>query len=115
MDWDILKEEIYYSDGSCRDIYVNDTTPDDWKKWTRFVNENYKVEFYNGQTQQTENKIDFNLILDFWEHKTEFVNCSTINLENIKVNCHFFNTHEIENDIDPGMVETINDHDKIIK
>ena len=115
MDWDKLKEKIYYSDGSWRDIYVHDTTLDDWKKWTIFVNENYKIEFYNGQTQQTEIKIDFNLILNFWEYKTESVNSSTIYLNDIKVNCHFFNTHQIENDIDPNSVRTINDHNKVIQ
>jgi hypothetical protein len=115
MDWHILKENIYYSDGSWRDIYIHDTTLRDWEKWVTFVNQNYKIEFYNGQTQQTETKIDYSLIFDFWEHKTEFLNSSIINIDNIKVNCHFFNVHEIENDIDPSVIETINDHDKMIK
>ncbi|MEI9943768.1 MAG: hypothetical protein WDN26_06050 [Chitinophagaceae bacterium] len=113
-DWYKIKEAIYYSDGSWRDIYVLDTTQDDWSKWVDLLNQKYSIEFYNGQTQQTEPSINKQVVFGHWERKTDFLNGATIKLENIAVKCHFFTTQEIENDIDPREIETIEDHYRIV-
>jgi hypothetical protein len=41
--WEKIKENIYFLDGSLRDIYKNETTENDWKKWIDYVNKNYKI------------------------------------------------------------------------
>jgi len=33
MAWENIKQNIYYSDGSLRDIYILNSTRADWKKW----------------------------------------------------------------------------------
>ncbi len=43
MDFQKLKDKIYYSDGSLRDIYVHNTTKEDWQIWADFVNKNYNL------------------------------------------------------------------------
>jgi hypothetical protein len=114
MDWTTLKDTIYGFDGSWLDIYVLDTTQKDWKKWVDIVNEQYSVSFYNGQTEKTETKIDFQAVLNKWSGKTDLINGATIKLDGVDINCHFFSDQEIENDIDPRQVKTIDDHNKLM-
>ena len=113
-DWHILKEDIYYRDGSWRDIYVPAATQDDWSKWIDLVNQKYPVEFYNGQTQLTEVFINKSVVFHYWNRKTDFLNGATIKLGSIAVKCHFFTTQQIENDIDPGEIKTIEDHFRVV-
>jgi len=115
MDIVYLQKEIYLEDaGTHRDIYVLNTTKDDWKKWVDIVNERYGVEFFNGQTQTTENKINFQAILDFWMGKTDLINGAKIKLNGIDIHCHFFSDQEIENDVDPSQIKTIDDHNELM-
>lgn len=44
MNWKYLKDKIYFSDGSLRDIFISDTTCSDWEKWVQYVNKNHHVE-----------------------------------------------------------------------
>lgn len=72
MNWDALRREVYYIDGSFRDIYVFETSRRDWEKWVDFVNDNYSVTFYNGLTDKEEQQINKEVVFDFWNGKTEF-------------------------------------------
>ena len=92
MDFQELKDKIYYSDGSLRDIYVLQTNMEDNKKWVDFVNEHYIVKWFNGLTQTDETKIDFK----------------------IQINNHFFIDTEIENDISPKEINSLQDHERVI-
>jgi hypothetical protein len=38
-----LRTGVYEIDGTWRDIYVLDTTQDDWRSWMTFVNQHYRV------------------------------------------------------------------------
>lgn len=113
-DWHKIKEEIYYSDGSWRDIYVFGTTKDDWGRWIDLINQKYTVEFYNGQTQKTEAAINKEVVFDYWDRKTDLLNGAAVTVGNISVKCHFFTPTEIENDIDPKEIATLADHNQII-
>jgi hypothetical protein len=115
VNWQRLHDEIYYCDGSWRDIYVNETTEDDWRKWINFVNDNYPVEFYNGLREITANQIDFNAVLDYWRGKTNHGNHATIIVNSIKLNCHFFQITNIENDLDPKEIVYVTDHEIVLK
>ena len=66
MNWTELKEKIYYWDGSWRDLYILQTNLADNLKWTNYVNENYRIDWFNGLTQTNEKKIDFEVIKEFW-------------------------------------------------
>jgi hypothetical protein len=53
-------------------------------------------------------------VIEYWERKTDFPNGTTIKLGSILVKCHFFVIQEIENDIDPKEIETIEDHYNLV-
>ncbi len=115
MNWTELKEKIYYWDGSWRDIYLLETSLDDNLKWINFVNENYRIEWFNGLTQKDENKIDFEVVKQFWNGNHDFCSTAKVFIENIQINNHFFIDKEIENDIDPREINSIEDHERILK
>ena len=115
MNWTELKEKIYYWDGSWRDIYVLEASLDDNLSWTNYINGNYRIEWFNGSTQKDEDKTDFEVIRQFWNGNHDL--CSTVKvfIEHIQINNHFFVPNEIENDIDPREINSIEDHEKIVK
>jgi len=115
MNWTDLKDTIYIWDGSWRDVYVLNATKDDWKKWINYVNQNYKIDWFNGKTEQDENKIDFAVIEEFWSGNENLTSTAIIHIAGIQINAHFFSEHEIENDIDPREFNSIEDHEKLIK
>lgn len=114
MDWNTLKANVYCEDGSLRDIYVLHTSAEDWRKWTELINGKYKVSFYNGQTGQTTDKIDFEAVNAYWTQKTEFTNGATITTGNLTVNCHFFGADEIENDVCPREIQSPDSHHQLM-
>jgi hypothetical protein len=117
MNWKYLKEEIYFCDGSLRDIYVLNTSREDWQKWIDFVNGNYGIEFHycdHKGNRLTSEKIISKYVFNSWDRINDFTNDVTIKIGDIIVKCHFFCEEEIENDIDPNEVKTIEDHYLVI-
>lgn len=113
MNWAALKNKIYFEDGSLRDIYVYQTTIEDWRKWVALVNERYTVEFYDAKTDVTKYQIDFNTIEQFWSEDREVIT-ATIKLGVVQIKCYFFTDSEIENDIDPREVKSLHDHNNLV-
>jgi hypothetical protein len=63
IDWDSLKDKVYYKDGSLRDIIVENIELSDWNKIVRYINNNYFVSFGKfSDSRNTYNSIDLNLI-----------------------------------------------------
>lgn len=114
LSWSFIKENIYYQDGSLRDIYVFNTNKGDWSKWIDLVNQKYRVEFYNGQTQQKSDSISKKEVFDYLDKKTDLINAATIWLGNIAVQCYFFSVDEIENDISPKEINSPDAHQEVI-
>jgi hypothetical protein len=114
MHWTELKKRIYFEDGSLRDIYVLDTTIDDWGKWIDMVNKKYSIEFWDAKTDLRSDKIDFTTVKEYWDSngQREIVT-ATINLGLITVKCYFFDDSEIENDIDPRELKSEDEHIKL--
>jgi len=115
MDWEKLKDEIYNCDGSWRDIYVKETTSEDWNSWVTMVNERYRINWHNGKTNKDESKIDFKIIQEYWEGNHDLCSTANIFINDIQINAHFFSDSEIENDIDPREFKTIEDHNRLIE
>ena len=115
-NWIFIREGLYYEDGSLRDIYILNTSKEDWKIWSNLVNEKFKVEFFNGRTQRSENSIEIEEVFRFWDFPDEFAttNSATINLGKVIIKCYFFIESEIENDIDPREVKEDADHQAIM-
>lgn len=116
MNWNLLKDKIYLWDGGWLDIYVHSTSANDWKIWTNYVNQNFKIDWYNGKAKRNESKIDFSVIQEYWSGNHDLCSSAKIFIDdNIQVNAHFFDDSEIENDIDPREFKSIDDHNKLIQ
>jgi hypothetical protein len=100
-NWDKIKRNIYFIDGSLRDIYINNITENDWEKWVNYVNENYTIN-WNGK-----NKIDYKTVKNNWSNNIQS-ETANIFIEKIQINNHFFT--EFENDIDPKEISGEYDH-----
>lgn len=109
-----FKKYIYFIDGALRDIYIFDTTREDWKKWIFYVNENYKVEWENPETGKSENKIDFSVIEKYWDGICEECSPVKVFIDTFEVRGYFFETN-IENDISPREIISLDEHKKLIK
>ncbi|MGN7783523.1 hypothetical protein ACTJIJ_03315 [Niabella sp. 22666] len=115
MNWTELKDKVYYCDGSLRDIYVLKTNIEDNKKWVDFVNEHYVIEWFNGLTQTNERQIDFEVVEGYLNGDHDLCSSASILLGKIRINNHFYGDAEIENDIDPREINSMEDHESIIK
>ena len=114
MNWQQLQDEIYYLDGSLRDIYVDGTTRHDWIVWADFVNQNYKTSFYSHETDIKQDKINIHKAFEFWDRISEIGATATVFIDRIEINIHFFCEEEIENDITPTEICSIDDHLKLV-
>ena len=114
LDWQYLKEKVYFLDGSLRDIYVHNTTKEDWQKWADFVNTRYKTSFYIYETKVKEDKVDLSKVFEYWNGIHKCGSTATVCIDNIQVNAHFFTEDEIENDIAPSEINSIEDHFKLM-
>ncbi|MCC9073841.1 hypothetical protein LNQ49_19850 [Flavobacterium sp. F-65] len=115
MNWAELKKNIYYVDGSLRDIYIKNTDIVDNEKWCEFVNNNYVINWFNGIREINEDKIDFESVKGYLNNNHNLCSSASVYIEKIRINNHFFIDEEIENDISPNEINTIQDHEKIIK
>ena len=99
MIWEKIKTDIYYSDGSLRDIYVLDSTIEDWKKWIDFINENYQVKFEyfdNQGNKKIESKINFYEVSKYWNNYENSISAEFL-VGEVLLKCYFFSIDEIEN------------------
>ncbi len=114
MDWKILSDKVYFLDGSLRDIYVGNINTNDWETWIDFINDNYPIEFTFEGASEVLKRIDKNVIRSRWNSKEKIaLNCA-IRVGNIIVKCYFFDQDEIENDIAPKEIKTIEDHNNLM-
>lgn len=115
MDWQELKNKVYFEDGSLRDIYILNTTRTDWQKWVDLVNKKYTVEFHDYKTNVTSDKIDFKTIEEYLESTGDRESIhAKIKVGSAIVMCYFFDDSEIENDITPADFKSQTDHDNLI-
>lgn len=114
MNWQKLKEKIYYWDGSWRDIYIKEFDRNDWAKWIDFVNKGYKIDWINLKTSKGQSKIDFDVICDYWNRKDDLLSTAKIYINKIQINTHFFSEEEFESDIDPREFNSLEDHNNLI-
>jgi len=117
MNWEYLKDNIYFSDGSLRDIYVLNTSRVDWENWIDFVNKNYKIEFNyfdnDGKFVSSETIIS-EKVFELWDGINDSTVDVTLNISGILIKCYFFSEDEIENDITPLEVKTLEHHHQLM-
>lgn len=117
IDWQYLEKEIYFSDGSLRDILVLDASRSDWQKWMSFINENFETKFsyFNEDGElMNSNQIIEKYVFDYWDNVSEYVVNATISMDDIILKCYFFTEQEIENDIAPKEIKGLNHHNQLV-
>ena len=115
--WEELRAGVYELDGSWRDIYVLDTTREDWRHWMTCVNRHYPVRWgaVDYQEDQTMDAIDVAYIDSRWEAgEGTLTSWCTVFLDQVEVKCHFFTYLEIEQDIDPSQIQSVADHERLM-
>lgn len=112
--WDNISW-IFEPDGALRDIYVQDITLGDWIKLIDFLNSNYKLRFGTTGVQKDFNKIDKDYVIKYLTDNEGTIESKsvTIDFEGVNINCHFFLHDQIEFDIDPREIKSIEDYKKI--
>lgn len=113
-DWNDIKW-IFESDGALRDIYVQEVSANDWGKIIDLINKNYEV--YFGETGESKNnqKIDKKYVIEYLTDQSgeKVSKSASIVLDHIGLNCHFFLKDQIEFDIDPKEINSIEDFELI--
>jgi hypothetical protein len=73
-----------------RDIYVLNTTKEDWLKWADYVNKNYLIIWNNIESKEslTSDKIDLQTIVRHFEGR-QFNSSVSVLVNDIGVNAHF--------------------------
>ncbi|MGE5397575.1 MAG: hypothetical protein ACM3MK_08610 [Chitinophagales bacterium] len=96
-------KEVFYIDGSLRDIYIKNTTIDDWQKALNLLcAKANKLEFYQDGVLMIDNKYK---ALDIFKiREQEIAVLMVIRIGSVNIHCHFFDEQEIEFDIDPKEV-----------
>jgi hypothetical protein len=115
--WQELRDGVYEIDGSWRDLCVLDATREDWVKWMAYVNQHYPVRWAAEDYQAGEAlaAIEADYINQRWDAGAEALTTwGSVFLEQVQLNCHFFQDSEIENDIDPSEIKSIEDHQRLM-
>jgi len=110
IDWNKIKW-IFKPDGTLRDIYIQEVSLSDWNNLIDLINEKYTVK-YKGKK-----KIAKQEVIEYLMDETGEVEFKTVSieLEKIKLNCHFFLEDEIEFDIHPKQINSLEDFEFLEK
>lgn len=100
IEYEQCREEFVF-DGSWRDIYIFNTSIDDWNAVLEVLSA-YKHEYFiDGEPRTLPKPLDSNHFVDRHEYSCtlkSFYYC-------LQVNCHFFTDEMVELDIDPREVK----------
>jgi len=100
--WDDIKW-IFEPDGSLRDIYIQDVVIRDWEKLIDFLNITFDLKFGDN------NKIDKEYVIRYLGDKTGKMECKSLSIDinGITIKCYFFLSDQIEFDIDPNEIKSL--------
>lgn len=110
MNWEQIKNKVYFNDGSLRDIYVLDTNESYWTQWIDVVNQKYAVKFFDRRDESFINQIEIEKVIEVWEKINEDGVYAEILIDEIMLRCYFNDKNIIENDFSPVDIRNIKDH-----
>lgn len=110
IEWEKIKEDIYFEDGSLRDIVVDKITKNQWIKLVDIISLNYNIEvFYNGEL--ISNDLSHTLFQEIFISDEYYY--ANVDVSGINLHLYFFKDY-LEMDILPKEVNTINKHQAIV-
>jgi len=89
MEWSELKERVYYVDGFWRDIYVLNTSIEDWLKWKNMVEENFKLSVYYSKSNLMTDSIDISYIHQYWKGNGGYGASAIIDIKGMRSSATF--------------------------
>jgi hypothetical protein len=115
-NWDDIKW-IFDMDGGIRDIYVQEVSISDWEKLIDLLNEKYSVKSVITGEERNQNQIDKEHVIKFLTDETGEMDSPFVSIDigEIQINCHFFLTDQIEFDLNPEQINSIEDFEKVKK
>ncbi|MBF9254650.1 hypothetical protein I2I11_15200 [Pontibacter sp. 172403-2] len=115
-NWEDIKW-IFEPDGSLRDIYVQNVSISDWEKLIDLLNENYPLKYGITGEARSASQIDKQDVISFLTDRTGEMYCrsTTVDVGGVHANCHFFLSEQIEFDIDPKEISSVEDFEKVEK
>ncbi|PXY46085.1 hypothetical protein [Flavobacterium hydrophilum] len=114
-NWEEIKW-IFEPDGTLRDIYVENVDIEDWKILIDHLNANHIVKYGPSDDNQIINKIDKNYLIQLLTDVTGKLELKTVAIiiDDIIINTHFFTINEIEFDIEPEEISSVEDYEKVL-
>jgi len=98
--------ELWRSDGSFRDVYVNDTNVRDWEKFIEFASAYPNRYTIDGCVASMTSVADA-------LHDRDHAHLLAVWVGGAQINCHFFSEEEIELDLDPREIHA-SEHDAVL-
>lgn len=99
LDWQVQRAD-FEADGSLRDIYVLDTSLEDWRRVLRFLRQGpYAARLVHPEDQDAVRPMPQDLSLLFGEDRTYLLHFS---IGGVLLACHFFTPEEVEFDFVPN-------------
>ena len=99
MTWNQAAED-FVPEGSLRDLYVRHVSHDDWETIYHWLLSTYPHVFSrDGTPIEPPPSVQF-----IWEDRKVATPLLTLQVGGIRVNCHFFQSDDIELDLRPGAV-----------
>jgi hypothetical protein len=114
-NWEEIKW-IFEPDGTLRDIYVENVDIEDWKILIDYLNANHIVKYGPSNDNQIINKIDKDYLIQLLTDVTGKLELKTVAIiiDDIIINTHFFTVDEIEFDIEPEEINSVEDYEKVL-
>ncbi|MEL0644592.1 hypothetical protein V6251_09380 [Olleya sp. Ti.3.14] len=107
---------IFEKDGTLRDIYVQNIEVSDWEKLIELLNSEYKI-FYGNNEENFSSQIDLDYVKKTFADETGElkIKFARIDLNGVLIVCHFFLEDQIEFDISPSEIKSINELNLILE
>ena len=109
MDWEKAKA-AFYCDGSLRDVYVRNTTIEDWNRFLAYASQQSASYYVDGALLPLHYQAS-----EIFEERDRKARLLAINLGKVVLNCHFFTVDELELDIDPKQVTSNHAFDAVFQ
>jgi hypothetical protein len=116
QNWDDIKW-IFELDGTLRDIYIQEVSIIDWEKLIDLLNKRYSLKYFLSDDENYQTEIDKeNVIKSLNDETGNFdIQMASIQIGEIQINCHFFLPDQIEFDLDPKEISSIEDCNKVME
>lgn len=111
MNW----RNIYYKDGTLRDIYIENINLFEIEQWLTFVSDYYKASCYNTITDETTARIPIPKIMELLTRDEDFNLIIRIYLGSILINTYIHSgIIDLESDIDPREFKSEDNHQQFM-